>query len=522
MIVSAINIDSPRSGDASRRLLHDGHETLRVEARPADERAVDLTLRQQRLHVVGLHAAAVQNPRTLGDFLGRELRQEPAHVPVDLGRLLRRGVHSGPDGPHRLVRDDDAGDGGRVQPGQACAQLTFDRRKRQALASLLRRLADAEHRSETERERAVHLLVDQLVGLAHLSPPLGVPGEHAATSELDEHRRGDLTRVRARPFMVAVLAAEADGGAVNDLAHRGERGERRTQHDVDALEPLEAVANARGEWPCFRERADHLPVADDERRAHQAASVRAATPGSVRPSRNSRKAPPAVEMYPILSLTPAALTAAIVSPPPITLNAGAPATARATATVPAANGGFSKTPIGPFHTIVLAVASTAVKRSTVRGPMSRPICVSGISRMPTARPAALSTPSATITSTGSVSCTPRRRAASTAARAVSMRSGSTSDRPTAWPRARRNVKAMPPPITSASTLPIRCSTSATLSETLAPPSTATSGRAGASRIRPSAESSCCMSNPAAAGCRWCVMASIEACARWAAANASLT
>src|SRR5215813_7947434 len=513
MIVSTMNIESPRGGDAARRLLHDRHESLRVEARAADECAVDLTLCQQRVDVVGLHTAAVQNPQALGDLLGRELREQTTHVAVDLGRLLRRRVHAAANGPDRFVSNDHAGDGRGVQPREAGAQLAFDRRERQPLAPLLGGLADAQHRGQAERQRAGDFLVDQLIRLAHFPAALGMPHEHAAAAELDEHRRRDLARMGARAFMVAVLPTEPDGRALDDLRDSAERREWRAQNDIDALEALEAVANAGGERPCFGQGADHLPVADDERRAHQAASVRAATPGSVRPSRNSRKAPPAVEMYPILSLTPAALTAAMVSPPPITLNAGAEATARAMATVPAANGGFSKTPIGPFHTIVLAVASTAVKRSTVRGPMSRPIWVSGISRMPTARPAALSTPSATITSTGSVSCTPRRRAASTAARAVSMRSGSTSERPIAWPRARRNVKAMPPPITSASTLPIRCSTSATLSETLAPPSTATSGRAGASRIRPSAESSCCMSNTAAAGCRCRVMASMDAWAR---------
>src|SRR5207237_7384700 len=142
-------------------------------------------------------------------------------------------------------------------------------------------------------------------------------------------------------------------------SHRGQRSEGRTDHHFHPARPLEPVAHGEGELPRFGDSPVHLPVADDEGRPHQAASVRAATPGSVRPSRNSRKAPPAVEMYPILSPTPAALTAAIVSPPPMTVKAGAAATARATATVPAANGGFSKTPIGPFQTMVLAVASTA-------------------------------------------------------------------------------------------------------------------------------------------------------------------
>src|SRR5216684_8911879 len=44
--------------------------------------------------------------------------------------------------------------------------------------------------------------------------------------------------------------------------------------------------------------------------------VRASTPGSLRPPRNSSDAPPPVEMWEILSATPAAWIAATESPPP--------------------------------------------------------------------------------------------------------------------------------------------------------------------------------------------------------------
>ena len=50
--------------------------------------------------------------------------------------------------------------------------------------------------------------------------------------------------------------------------------------------------------------------------------------------------------------------------------ASAAATASATAFVPAAKRGHSKTPIGPFQKTVLASAMRAAKRSRVAGPMS--------------------------------------------------------------------------------------------------------------------------------------------------------
>src|SRR5690606_24174975 len=86
----------------------------------------------------------------------------------------------------------------------------------------------------------------------------------------------------------------------------------------------------------------HLPVAGEhgpaDAVAHAApASSRAATPGSTRPSRNSRDAPPPVDTCDTRSATPAASTAAAVSPPPTIVTAPASvasATARATPIVP--------------------------------------------------------------------------------------------------------------------------------------------------------------------------------------------
>src|SRR5579871_5899229 len=64
---------------------------------------------------------------------------------------------------------------------------------------------------------------------------------------------------------------------------------------------------------------------------------RASTPGSFLPSRNSRLAPPPVEMWVILSATPAWLMAETESPPPMMEVADLlAATARAMALVPMA------------------------------------------------------------------------------------------------------------------------------------------------------------------------------------------
>ena len=82
----------------------------------------------------------------------------------------------------------------------------------------------------------------------------------------------------------------------------------------------------------------------------------AATPGSSLPSSSSSEAPPPVETQSIRSARPASSTARTESPPPTTVCASASATACATAFVPSANRGHSKTPIGPFQKTVFASA----------------------------------------------------------------------------------------------------------------------------------------------------------------------
>ena len=90
-------------------------------------------------------------------------------------------------------------------------------------------------------------------------------------------------------------------------------------------------------------------------------------PAATRPPRNSSEAPPPVEMWLMRSATPAFVTAAIESPPPMIVVPVTPATASATALVPFANASISNTPIGPFQTTVFARPDHA-RRSAPRSP----------------------------------------------------------------------------------------------------------------------------------------------------------
>src|SRR5262249_28936769 len=250
-----------------------------------------------------------------------------------------------PDRPHRLVGQDDPGDGIGREAGQPRAQLAFDRRGRQALSPLVGRLTDAENGSDAVHEGGLDLAIDLIVRLAHLTTALGVPDEDIAATHLDEHGQGDLTGVRPGGLPVAILGAESQWTPAQDLVDRGQRGGRRAGHDLRSTRPFEAITDCRGQRPSLGDGPLHLPVANAEWSPHQRASVRASTPGSVRPSRNSRNAPPAVEMYPIRSATRARFTEATVSPPPMTENARLSTTARARAMETAARGAFPKNPL---------------------------------------------------------------------------------------------------------------------------------------------------------------------------------
>ena len=87
----------------------------------------------------------------------------------------------------------------------------------------------------------------------------------------------------------------------------------------------------------------------------------------------------------------AARTAAAESPPPTIVVAPfavAAASALATAFVPRSNGGFSNTPIGPFHNTVFARSISSANRFADAGPMSNMACSAGIASRDTAFAAA--------------------------------------------------------------------------------------------------------------------------------------
>merc|ERR1712151_1357603 len=93
------------------------------------------------------------------------------------------------------------------------------------------------------------------------------------------------------------------------------------------------------------------------------------------------EAPPPVLQCVTLSMVPYFLQAVAVSPPPMTETAPfsvAPTTASMRDLVPVSNLPISKTPIGPFQTIVFDASTAALFNASDFGPQSNPMKPSGI------------------------------------------------------------------------------------------------------------------------------------------------
>src|SRR5712692_9115948 len=143
--------------------------------------------------------------------------------------------------------------------------------------------------------------------------------DNVATAGLHEHLRGNFAGKSAFFFPEHILPANGDVRAPRALDGGGDRRVRRCDDDVAMLCARGQRHKGGEERASVRLCLEHLPVAGNHATSFRSAHyllVSASTPGSLRPARNSREAPPPVEMCETLSATPAWCTAATESPPP--------------------------------------------------------------------------------------------------------------------------------------------------------------------------------------------------------------
>ncbi|MDF2493007.1 MAG: hypothetical protein K0Q58_1585 [Microbacterium sp.] len=270
------------------------------EARPADEGAVDVGLAQEARDVARLHRTAVQDAgagcRIRTELLGDDLTELRADL---LGLIGRRGLARA-DGPDRLVRDHDLGV--RGDSLERDAQLSDGDGARAVLLEVGGRLAHADHRAQAVAERRGDLRGHDVVGFGVVFAPFRVADDHIRRVELREERPRDLARVGAGIVHRQVLRAEGERDlvGVDERLHRAQIGEGREQRDLDGvgfvLRVLQRPVQLLHERDGLEVIQVHLPVARDERRPGHSDHPRTSSPGSFLPSRNSRLAPPPVEI----------------------------------------------------------------------------------------------------------------------------------------------------------------------------------------------------------------------------------
>ncbi|EGJ78227.1 putative phosphoglycerate kinase [Streptomyces sp. Tu6071] len=260
-----------RGGPSLLAETDDLDELVGVERGTADEGAVDVGAGHDLGDVGRLDRAAVLDAHGVGQLLVVQLGELAADRPADLLRVVGAADLAGADGPHGLVGDDDRGGllGGQVLEGG----LDLAEGVRDVLARLADRLllAHAEDGGQAVLVGGLDLGVDQLVGLAVVLAPLGVPDGDVRALELGEHGTGDLPGVGTRVVRGDVLGAVLDLQlvAVDQGLHGAQVGEGCEDRDLDGLVVL--VGEGESELLDVRDGLEvvevHLPVARHQRSA---------------------------------------------------------------------------------------------------------------------------------------------------------------------------------------------------------------------------------------------------------------
>src|SRR5947209_7286665 len=185
--------------------LCDAQEIVSLEARPADQCAIDIVDREELAGISGLDRAAVEHPDALP---GRpEARHQPlADTPMDLGNIVCGRREAGPDGPYRLVGDDEAG--GACAVRQRAVELPIAYRKGASGLALRAGLANAHDRDEAGSPGCLRLGADRRVVFAMILPPLRVADDHRRRAGVGQHFGGQVARKGAGRLGPAILAAD--------------------------------------------------------------------------------------------------------------------------------------------------------------------------------------------------------------------------------------------------------------------------------------------------------------------------
>src|SRR5579872_819928 len=210
---------SPSSADRNEesplpRRLRDRPEIVRVEARPAHQRAVDIVRREYHAGIRGLDRAAIEDPHRsrLAHLRGKRAADHGMDR-ADLGDARGYTRADRPDrlvGDHRVPRPETLRD--------RAMELLCHHLDRPPGAFLGRCLADTDDRGETGRACRLDLGAHPLAGFMMLGTALGMAEDNVPASRIPEHGGTHIAGMRPARIEMTILATERDRTAAQHLA----------------------------------------------------------------------------------------------------------------------------------------------------------------------------------------------------------------------------------------------------------------------------------------------------------------
>src|SRR5712672_2617211 len=167
-------------------------ERLRVQAGPADQRAIQLFLSHQSQDVVGFDATAVQNTQGLGLLCGELSLGALAKKAVRRGGNFRRCRLARANSPDWLVSYQNTRELLRGQRTRSASKLRLANLFSPSGFAMFQQFADANDRGEARRERGFRFFRHRIAGFSEELPPLRMPDNHVAASRFRQHRRRDF------------------------------------------------------------------------------------------------------------------------------------------------------------------------------------------------------------------------------------------------------------------------------------------------------------------------------------------
>src|SRR5262249_39375825 len=267
---------------------------------------------------IGLHASTVQNAKRICCSRVIDFCEDLSNFGVHLGSDFRGGRTPGADRPYRLVSDNDMGKRGIGQPAQPVTNLSAHHINGPSGIAFREGFPHTYDCFQSAAYRGKRLLFDGFVGLPEMLAALRVANDRIGASCLDKHPDGNLAGKSAFFFPMYILSRDCDTRTVGFINGGRKRGEGRSDDDVAVFHVLDSGNQSIKKRARLGPRFEHFPIPRDDGPPHspKLLSVSTSTPGSFCPDKNSKAAPPRVEICVILDPPPDCATAAAESPPP--------------------------------------------------------------------------------------------------------------------------------------------------------------------------------------------------------------